>query len=231
MKELILNVPAMLTLTVGTYLLGVFCKNKSGISLLHPFIICIPIIIALLKVMDISADEYMEHNQIITFLQGPSVVALGLSIYDKLETIKKNMTAILSAVIVGSIVGVVSVYVLCGILNLDPIFDRSLESKSLTTPIAMDLTAALGGNISLTAISVVLCGFIGAVFGPLMWKIFRIDNPIAKGLAMGCSSHGLGTTRAIEVGALEGAVSGLSIALIGVATALVIPIFNSLIGQ
>ncbi len=231
MKELILNVPAMLTLTVGTYLLGVFCKNKSGISLLHPFIICIPIIIALLKVMDISADEYMEHNQIITFLQGPSVVALGLSIYDNLETIKKNMAAILSAVIVGSIVGVVSVYVLCGILNLDPIFDRSLESKSLTTPIAMDLTAALGGNISLTAISVVLCGFIGAVFGPLMWKIFRIDNPIAKGLAMGCSSHGLGTTRAIEVGALEGAVSGLSIALMGVATALVIPIFNSLIGQ
>lgn len=231
MKELILNVPAMLTLTVGTYLLGVFCKNKSGISLLHPFIICIPIIIALLKVMDISADEYMEHNQIITFLQGPSVVALGLSIYDNLETIKKNMAAILSAVIVGSIVGVVSVYVLCGILNLDPIFDRSLESKSLTTPIAMDLTAALGGNISLTAISVVLCGFIGAVFGPLMWKIFRIDNPIAKGLAMGCSSHGLGTTRAIEVGALEGAVSGLSIALMCVATALVIPIFNSLIGQ
>lgn len=231
MKELILNVPAMLTLTVGTYLLGVFCKNKSGISLLHPFIICIPIIIALLKVMDISADEYMEHNQIITFLQGPSVVALGLSIYDNLATIKKNMAAILSAVIVGSIVGVVSVYVLCGILNLDPIFDRSLESKSLTTPIAMDLTAALGGNISLTAISVVLCGFIGAVFGPLMWKIFRIDNPIAKGLAMGCSSHGLGTTRAIEVGALEGAVSGLSIALMGVATALVIPIFNSLIGQ
>lgn len=231
MKELILNVPAMLTLTVGTYLLGVFCKNKSGISLLHPFIICIPIIIALLKVMDISADEYMEHNQIIIFLQGPSVVALGLSIYDNLETIKKNMAAILSAVIVGSIVGVVSVYVLCGILNLDPIFDRSLESKSLTTPIAMDLTAALGGNISLTVISVVLCGFIGAVFGPLMWKIFRIDNPIAKGLAMGCASHGLGTTRAIEVGALEGAVSGLSIALMGVATALVIPIFNSLIGQ
>lgn len=229
MKELILNVPAMLTLTVGTYLLVVYCKNKSGISLLHPFIICIPIIIALLKVMDISADEYMEHNQIIIFLQGPSVVALGLSIYDNLEPIKKNMAAILSAVIVGSIVGVVSVYVLCGILNLDPIFDRSLESKSLTTPIAMDLTAALGGNISLTAISVVLCGFIGAVFGPLMWKIFRIDNPIAKGLAMGCASHGLGTTRAIEVGALEGAVSGLSIALMGIATALVIPLFNALI--
>lgn len=229
MKELILNVPAMLTLTVGTYLLGVYCKNKSGISLLHPFIICIPIIIALLKVMDISADEYMEHNQIIIFLQGPSVVALGLSIYDNLEPIKKNMAAILSAVIVGSIVGVVSVYVLCGILNLDPIFDRSLEPKSLTTPIAMDLTAALGGNISLTAISVVLCGFIGAVFGPLMWKIFRIDNPIAKGLAMGCASHGLGTTRAIEVGALEGAVSGLSIALMGIATALVIPLFNALI--
>ncbi|MCQ2232560.1 MAG: LrgB family protein [Paludibacteraceae bacterium] len=229
MKELILNVPAMLTLTVGTYLLGVYCKNKSGISLLHPFIICIPIIIALLKVMDISADEYMEHNQIIIFLQGPSVVALGLSIYDNLETIKKKMAAILSAVIVGSIVGVVSVYVLCGILNLGPIFDRSLESKSLTTPIAMDLTKTLEGNISLTAISVVLCGFIGAVIGPIMWRLFKFDHPVAKGLAMGCASHGLGTTRAIEEGALEGAVSGLSIALMGIATALVIPLFNALI--
>lgn len=229
MRELFLNTPALLFLTLGSYLLGVLCKTKSGISLLHPFIICIPIIIFFLKWTGISCSEYMEHNQLITFLLGPSVVALGLPLYENMKVIKKNMAAILSAVITGSFVGVASVYLICKALNLDDIFVLSLESKSVTTPIAMDLTQTLGGDISLTAVSVVLCGFIGAVFGPLLWKVFKLDHPVARGLAMGCASHGLGTARAIEMGAVEGAVSGLSIALMGIATALIIPLFNWLI--
>ncbi len=216
----------MLFLTIGSYLLGVYCKTKSGFSLLHPFLICIPIIIAVLKITDISYAEYKEANQVISFLIGPSVVALGLSLYEHIAEIKKNMTAILTSVIVGSFTGIITVYFLCVLFNLDDVFLQSLASKSVTTPIAMDLTKSLGGNISLTAISVVLCGFIGAVLGPTMWKIFGIDHPVAKGLSMGCASHALGTARALEIGALEGAVSGLSIALMGVATALMVPLFK-----
>ena len=226
MRELFLNVPFLLFLTIGSYLVGVLCQRKSGHSLLHPFLICIPIIIVILKITGISCVEYLEGNKIITFLLGPSVVALGLPLYDKWEEIKQNGWVICSSVVVGSVVGIASVYFLCYLFCLDTIFVRSLESKSVTTPIAMELTTMLNGNVSLTAVSVVLCGFIGAVIGPVMWKLFKFENPVAKGLAMGCASHGLGTARALELGAVEGAISGLSIALMGVATSLLIPLFN-----
>ena len=94
----------------------------------------------------------------------------------------------------------------------------------------MEISSYLGGDQSLTAVSVVICGFIGAVLGPFLLRLFRIQSPIAKGLAMGTSSHGLGTARAIEMGAVEGAVSGLAIALTGVMTAIIIPLFNLVAG-
>lgn len=103
---------------------------------------------------------------------------------------------------------------------------RSLEAKSVTTPIAMDVTHSLGGNESLAAVSVIITGFLGSLMGPFVLRLCHITNPVAKGLAMGCSAHGLGTARAIELGAVEGAVSGLCIALMGVATALLVPLFH-----
>ncbi len=225
---LIYNVPVMLALTIGSYLLGVYLKNKSGLSLLHPFLICIPTIVAILYFTGVPCSFYMEANGIIEFMLGPSVVALGLLLYDHMGTIRKNALPILISVFTGSVVGVRSVYLLCRVFALDEIFVKSLEPKSVTTPIAMDLSASIGGNVSLTAVSVVLCGFIGAVAGPVFLRMFRIGNPVSRGLALGCSAHGLGTSRAIETGAVEGAVSGLAIALMGLMTAIVIPIFNLL---
>lgn len=229
MREMLMNMPMMLVLTVGAYLLGVWVRRKSGISMLHPFLISLPVIIAVLKVFDVPYDFYMESNHIIDFLLGPSVVALGYLLYDKREIIRQNLAGILSSVLVGSIVGVASVYVLCRLFNLDEIFIYSLEAKSVTTPIAMDITSTLGGNLSLTAVSVIICGFLGAMFGPLCMRIFRIKSPVAKGLGFGCASHGLGTAKAIETGAIEGAVSGLSIALMGIATSIIVPLFNFLV--
>ncbi|MCM1502722.1 MAG: LrgB family protein [Bacteroidales bacterium] len=227
-REIFTNVPMMLTLTIGSYLFGVWVKNRSGLSLLHPFLICIPVIIAVLNALDIPCSFYMESNRMIEFLLGPSVVALGLLLYDHIETIRRNMASIMVSVSAGSITGIGSVYALCRLFGLNEIFVRSLEPKSVTTPIAMDLSAILGGNVSLTAVSVVLCGFIGAVFGPIVLKILHVKTPVAKGLAMGCAAHGLGTSRAIESSAVEGAVSGLAIALMGLMTAILVPIFNML---
>jgi putative effector of murein hydrolase len=157
------------------------------------------------------------------------VVSLGLLLYDNRNIVLKNCAGILTSVLVGSVVGVASVWVLCRVFGLDEMFLFSLEPKSVTTPIAMDISESLGGNASLTAVSVVLCGFIGAVLGPLVLRLIKIKSPVARGLGMGCSSHGLGTARAIEMGAVEGAVSGLSIALMGIATALIIPLFNLIV--
>ncbi len=227
-REIFMNVPAMLCLTVGAFLLGVWIRNKTKISLLHPFVICIPTIITILVVLEIPYDYYMESNNFINFLLGPSVVSLGLMMYDERKIIKANLVPMLVSVLIGSIVGVVSVYLLSMAFGLNELFMVSLAPKSVTTPIAIDLSAATGGNISLTVVSVVLCGFIGAVFGALLVRILRIKSPVAKGLALGTASHALGTSRAIEIGALEGAVSGLAIALMGLATALVLPLINSI---
>ena len=227
--EMLMNMPAMLLLTVGAYLLGLWVKKKSGLALLHPFLISIPVIIAVLKLTDIPCSFYIESNALIDFLLGPSVVSLGLLLYDNRKIVLKNCAGILTSVLVGSVVGVASVWVLCRVFGLDEVFLLSLEPKSVTTPIAMDISESLGGNASLTAVSVVLCGFIGAVLGPLVLRLIKIKSPVARGLGMGCSSHGLGTARAIEMGAVEGAVSGLSIALMGIATALIIPLFNLIV--
>lgn len=225
-SELLYNVPVMLGLTLGAYLLGVWVKARSGLSLLHPFIICIPVIVAVLKCTGVPCEFYMESNKMVDFMLGPSVVSLGLLMYDHLETIRKHLLSILVSVLTGSIVGVGSVYLLSRFFRLDVVFTRSLEAKSVTTPIAMDITASLGGNVSLAAVSVILCGFIGTVFGPLFIRMFHISTSVGKGLALGCSAHGLGTSKAIEMGAVEGAVSGLAIALMGIMTALVVPLFN-----
>lgn len=226
MREILCSMPTLLMLTFGAYLLGVFLQRKSGWTLLHPFLICIPVLLVLLQVLDIPYDTYSQANQPITFLLGPSVVALALSLYEELETIKRNALPIFVAVLVGALVGVVSVYFSCKMLHMDGMWVRSLEAKSVTTPIAMDVTRSLGGNESLAAVSVIITGFLGSLMGPFVLRLCHVSNPVAKGLAMGCAAHGLGTARAIELGAVEGAVSGLCIALMGVATALLVPLFH-----
>ena len=181
---------------------------------------------SVLELADIPCHFYIESNGLLNFLLGPSVVSLGLLLYDNRMQVWKNFAGIMSSVVVGSVVGVVSVVVLCRLFGLNDIFLLSLEPKSVTTPIAMDISASLGGNVSLTAVSVVLCGFVGAILGPFIIRILKIKSPVARGLGMGCASHGLGTARAIEMGAVEGVVSGLAIALMGVATAILIPLLN-----
>lgn len=226
--EQIVNMPFMLLLTVGAYLLGVWIKKKSGLALLHPFLISIPVIVTVLTVLDIPCKTYIESNKLIDFPLGPCVVSLGLLLYDNRHIVVKNFVGIVTSVLVGSLVGVASVFLLVKAFGLDDIFLLSLEPKSVTTPIAMGISESIGGNVSLTAVSVILCGFVGAVFGPLCIRIAKIKSPVSKGLSMGCASHGLGTARAIEMGAVEGAVSGLAIALMGLATAILIPLFNLL---
>lgn len=230
MGEIICNVPVMLSITVGAYLLGLWVKKKSGLALMHPFLISIPVIIAVIKATGVSTAFYVESNYLIEFMLGPCVVSLGYLLYVHRHVVREHLAGILSAVVAGSIVGVASVWILCPVFGLGEMFVRSLEAKSVTSPIAMDIAREAGGNVSLAAVSVILSGFIGAVIGPVMMKILRINDPVARGLAMGCSSHGLGTARAVELGAVEGAVSGLSIALMGILTSAIVPLFNMVVG-
>lgn len=230
MNDVVTSMPAMLLLTLASYLLGVFIHRKSGISVLHPFITSLVVIIGTLLIFKIPYEEYRAGNRILDFLLGSSVVALALRLYDNLEIVKKNLAAILSAVVVGSTIGIVGVWAIGRLLGAPSDIILSMEAKSVTVPIAMDVTAISGGSTALIAISVVFTGVLGAVLGPGLINLLKITDPVARGAAMGCSAHGIGTGRAIELGAVEGAVSGLCIVLMGVATSILVPLLNLLFG-
>ena len=226
------NSAFLLALTLGAYIFGVWVKDKTKtkLSVIHPLLICVPVIMATLKVFDIPVKNYMEANKFITFFLGPAVVSLGLTLYDNIDLIKKNILPIAISVLVGSIVGIASVWVLGKMLGLNNALIITMEPKSVTTPIAIELSKNSGGIVAITAVSVTICGMLGASLGPAILNLCKIKNPIARGSAIGCSSHGIGTSRALEESALEGAVSGLCIALMGVATSFLMPVLNRMAG-
>lgn len=228
MLSLIATVPFMLLLTTGTYLLGSYIYNKSGISILHPILISIITIIGVLKWFDIPYEVYAEKNSLIDFLLGPSVVALGYTLYEQINYIKGKVITILTSVLVGSFVGIISVITICRLMGVEESIIASLEPKSVTTPIAVSLASRSGGIPALTAIVVVVCGIFGSITGPFILKTMHIKSKVAQGLALGAAAHGLGTARAIEMGAVEGAISGLSIGLMGIMTSLLIPLLEML---
>ena len=211
-----------LTLVIGTYLASLALYRKTRISLLHPLITSIFVIIVVLKTMDIEYESFQKGSHLIHFLLGPSVVALGYVLYEQIQYLKGNVISILTSVFVGAIVGIVSVIAIGELMGADAALVATLEPKSVTTPIAMGIS-------SLTAVIVVAVGIFGSIVGPFVMKVLGIESRIAKGLALGASSHGVGTSVAIQIGAVEGALSGLAIGLMGIMTAILVPVISFII--
>jgi len=190
---------------------------------LQPLLIAMLIIIPFLKITGIEYQTFYNHTRILNFMLGPSVVALGYVLYEQMEHVKGNVLSILTAVFVGSVVGIISVVLIAKAFGADKVLMASLAPKSVTTPIAISLAEKTGGIPALTAAFVVVCGIFGGLVGPVILRKIGVKSKIAKGLAMGSASHALGTARALEMGALEGAISGLAIGIMGIMTALLIP--------
>lgn len=230
MKALFESTEFILLLIFGTYLFGQWVFKKTRIALLHPLIISIAIIIAFLKITNIEYEVFERGSQFVNFMLGPSIVALGYVLYQQMNYLKGNVTSIMLSIFMGSIVGIISVILLARLTGADEILIHSLEPKSVTTAIAISISEQSGGNISLTAVIVVFCGILGSIIGPPILKLIGIKSSVAKGLAMGASAHSVGTAKAMEMGMIEGALSGLAIGLMGVMTALLIPIVHRIIG-
>jgi predicted murein hydrolase (TIGR00659 family) len=218
----------MLTLAMGTFLLGVWIYKRTKITILQPLLISMVIIIPFLKITGIEYQTFYHQTRLLNFMLGPSVVALGFVLYEQMEHIRGNVISILTAVFVGSLVGIFSVMLIAKLLGADHILMASLAPKSVTTPIAISLAEKNGGVPALTAAFVVICGLFGGLVGPIILRKLGIKSKIAQGLAMGSASHALGTVRALEMGALEGAISGLAIGIMGIMTALMIPLVEML---
>lgn len=213
----------MLCLVMGTYLLGILIYKKTKITLLQPLLISMLVIIPFLKMIGIEYKSFFENTRILNFMLGPSVVALGYVLYEQIEQIKGNVLSMLVAVLSGSVVGIVTVVLIAKLLGADQVLLASLAPKSVTTPIAISLAEQSGGAPSLAVAFVVICGVFGGVVGPIILRKIDVKSKFASGLAMGSASHALGTARAMEMGAVEGAISGLAIGVMGIITSLLIP--------
>ena len=223
MKDIISNEYFMLALTFGVYYLAKTLQRRLGWVLFNPILIAIAIIIAFLLVMDIPYDTYHEGAKLIEFWLKPAVVALGVPLYLQLSQIKKQIVPILASQMMGCVVGIISVVVTARMLGASREVVASLASKSVTTPIAMEVTQALGGIPSLTAAIVVITGLIGGVVGFKLMAVGHIYNPMAKGLSMGAASHAVGTSVAMERDEFVGAYASLGLTLNGILTAILTP--------
>ncbi len=218
-----------LALVVGTYIAATILYKKTHLSVLHPLLTSIFVIIVILEFLDIEYASFQQGSHLIHFMLGPSVVALGYVLFEQMKYLKGNVVSILTSVFVGAIVGIISVIVIGKLMGADQSLIATLQPKSVTTPIAMGISEKNGGIPSLTAVIVVAVGIFGSIVGPAVMKVLGIESRIAKGLALGASSHGVGTAAAIQLGAVEGALSGLAIGLMGIMTAILVPVISYLL--
>lgn len=218
-----------LALVVGTYIAATILYKKTHLSVLHPLLTSIFVIIVILEFLDIEYASFQQGSHLIHFMLGPSVVALGYVLFEQMKYLKGNVVSILTSVFVGAIVGIISVIVIGKLMGADQSLIATLQPKSVTTPIAMGISEKNGGIPSLTAVIVVAVGIFGSIVGPAVMKVLGIESRIAKGLALGASSHGVGTAAAIQLGAVEGALSGLAIGLMGIMTAVLVPVISYII--
>jgi len=214
-----------ISMTLVVYLLSVRLYKRTRIGLLHPLLISQIVLIGLLQYLNIGYQEYLNSGaSIIASFLGPATVALAIPLYKQWKLLRSNALPIIMGIIVGSITGILSIFILSKLFGLDRMMNISLLPKSVTSPIAMDLSKLIGGIPSLTLLGVMTAGILGAVFGPKILKIFGVSEDIAVGIALGTASHGLGTARALEEGEVQGAMSGLSVGLTGLITALLLPL-------
>ena len=215
----------VLVLVVGIYLLSIKLHLKIRFPLLNPVLITILVLIGLLIILDVPYATFKKSSQMINFLLGPSVVALGYILHKQIHYLKGNVVSVLTSITVGAIVGIASILLIGKLFGADQTLIASLAPKSVTTPIAMALSESNGGIPALTAVIVVVAGVMGSIIAPPIMNWLGIKSPIAKGIALGASSHGVGTATAIQMGAIEGALSGLAIGIMGTITSLLLPLF------
>lgn len=222
-KDIISSEYFMLALTFGVFYAAKTLQRRLGWVLFNPILIAIAIIILFLLAMDIPYETYHEGAKLIEFWLKPAVVALGVPLYLQLSSIKRQFLPILASQTMGCVAGIVSVVVIAKMLGASNAVIMSLASKSVTTPIAMEVTQALGGIPSLTAAIVVITGLIGAIIGFKTLSVGHVHNPMALGLSMGAASHALGTSAAMDRDQFMGAYASLGLTLNGILTALLTP--------
>lgn len=220
---------AGVALSLVAYAIGMLLKKKFKIGLFNPLLISIIISIVVLVIGDVEYEVYEESAKYLSYLLTPATVCLAIPLYEQWELLKKNYKAVICGLLTGALTSLATVFALSMIFELSHQEYVTLLPKSITTAIGMGLSEELGGYVEITVAVIIITGVLGNIFGDLICKIFHIKEPISKGLAFGASSHAIGTARAIEIGEVEGAMSGLAIAVSGIFTVVFASVFSNFI--
>lgn len=205
-------------LSIGTYLLGMLIKRKTRLAVCNPLLISIALTIAVLVLTGIEYDTYNESAKYLSYFLTPATVCLAVPLYQQLEQLKSNWKAIIGGILSGVLTSLVTIFVLSLLFGLGHEEYVTLLPKSITTAIGMGVSEELGGYVTITVAVIVITGVFGNMVAEAVCKLFRIREPIARGIAIGSASHAIGTARAMEMGEIEGAMSSLSIAVAGLLT-------------
>lgn len=218
-----------MVISVAAYLLGVWLKKKTRWAVMNPLLVSIILTMGVLLFLDIDYDTYNSGAKYLSYFLTPATVGLAIPLYKQLELLKHNMAAVLTGIISGVLASLVSVLGLSLAFGLEHQYYVTLLPKSITTAIGMGISEEAGGIVTLTVASIIITGIFGNIIAEVVFKILKIQEPIAKGLALGTSAHAIGTAKALEMGEIEGAMSSLSIAVAGLLTVLAVPLISGLI--
>lgn len=211
-----------LSLSAAAWCVGLWLQKKTRWVLCNPLVIAGVLIIAVLAVFRIPLEDYRAGSDMIKLLLGPVTAVLALNIYNQRQVLRDYFVPVLAGCLAGSIASLLSVLALCRLFQMEGILTSSLLPKSVTTAIALGIAESRGGIPGIAAGAVALAGVVGAVFAPLFAKWFHISNPVAEGVAIGACSHALGTTKAMEIGPLQGAMSSISLCVCGILTSFLV---------
>ena len=220
---------AGVTISLISYMLGVYLKKKFKIVLFNPLLISIAITIVVLVVAKIDYSTYSESTKYLSWLLTPATVCLAVPLYEQLQILKEKWKAIILGILSGVITSLTTVFILANIMGLNHKEYVTLLPKSITTAIGMGVSEELGGYVTITVAVIIITGVLGNILAESICKVFKINEPIAKGLAIGSAAHAIGTAKAMEMGEVEGAMSSLSIAVSGILTAVLASVFAGFI--
>ena len=214
--------------SVLTYELGNFLKRKFHLAIFNPLLVSVAAVIGMLLIFRVDYDSYYNGAQYLSYLLTPATVCLAVPLYEQITLLKKHFKAILGGILSGVLTSLVSILAMSAVFGLSHEEYVTLLPKSITTAIGMGVSEELGGIVTITVAVIVITGVLGNMIGEAVFRIFRIEEPVAKGIAIGSAAHAIGTAKAMELGEVEGAMSSLSIAVAGLMTVVVAPIAANL---
>ncbi len=210
------------------YEAGLFLKKKTGLAIANPLLISILFVIGILLLFHIDYTTYDAGGVYLSYLLTPATVSLAVPLYKQIHLLRQHALAIAAAVTAGTLTSLVSVLLLSMVFRLEHAMYVTLLPKSITTAIGMGVSEELGGFVTISVAVIIVTGVLGNVIGEWVFRLFRIKNRIARGLALGTSAHAIGTSKAMELGEIEGAMSSLSIVTAGLLTVIGANIFSYL---